>query len=72
MTTTRVVLPATTLFGSLVKEAGYKKPKGQVRKLKVPKGDTIYVITVRDAETGDGFAMTRLKDGNFEVEYWKN
>ena len=63
-------IPASTSFPGLVKEAGYKKPKGFASKCEVPGMKEIMVIGVRDAITGDGFAMASIGNGMYEIHYW--
>lgn len=63
-------IPSTTSFNRLVREAGYRKPKGISSKCKVPGMKEIIVVGVRDAVTGDGFAMTDIGKGMFEIHYW--
>ena len=71
VTVRREKVSAGTSFFGLVARARFAKPKGEAHAVRMPDGGVIYVITVKDAATGDGFAMSELACGDYEVEYWK-
>lgn len=71
VTVRRERVSGSSSFFGLVARARFAKPKGDVHAVQMPDGDVIYVITVKDAATGDGFAMSELACGDYEVEYWK-